>query len=136
MGNNMTTEKDPLDKLIVDENQSIDSDLLASLIEDFMQFTKDGEFIFTEKFFKESDWKKVLFFLLGRKVIFIKSLKDGFKEEIQPKDISDLLVIPPKSITRILSTELKGITKSTKGSHKIPNYNLHKCKEVLENKHK
>lgn len=122
----------PLDSLIVDEKEAIDTDLLASTIRGVIKFTKDGEIIFEKKFYELKGYKKILIYLLGRKVIIIKKLKESFSEEVTPKDIADILGIPPKSITKYASIELKGIIKSEKGKYKVPNYNLHKCSEVLK----
>jgi len=51
-------KKDALDKLIVNEKESADVDLLATLINGFLRFTKEGEIIFERQFFKQTDWKK------------------------------------------------------------------------------
>lgn len=124
---------DPLDKLIVDEEGAMDSSLLASLITGSIRLSKDGEIIFDRPFFKQNDWKKIMLYLLARKAIFIKKLKRDFQEDVKPKEISEILNIPKNSVTKFLSRDLKGITKSEKGAHKIPNYNLYKCEEVLKN---
>ena len=123
--------KNVLDKLIVDEDEDPNYDILASLIEKNLKFTKEGEFIYEKEFNKSQSWKKIMIYLLGRKVVFIKELKKDFKEQVTPKDISDEIGIPQKSVCKFLSTELKGITKSQNGSHFIPNYNLHKCEDLL-----
>ncbi len=125
---------DVLDKLIVDESASLDITLLASLVGSYLKFTKEGEIIFNKEFYKLKDWQKILILLSGRKVISIKKLKSEFKEEISPKEISTILGMPPKSIARCGSRELKGIIKSEKGKYKIPNYNLVKCEESLKKK--
>jgi len=125
---------DALDKLIVDEKETVDMDLLASIVRDFLKFTKEGEIFFEKNFFDLKDWQKLLIYLLGRKVVFVKNLKKDFKEEVSPSEIKELLKIPPKSTTKYASVELKGIIKSDKGNYKIPNFNLFKCQEVLKKK--
>lgn len=127
-------DKDPLEKFIVDERESLDLELLASLIDGFMKFTKEGEIIFEESFSKEKGYKKILLYLLGRKVISIKKLKKDFKEESKPAEIAQDIGVPQGSVTKGLSRDLKKITKSENGAHKIPPYNLYKCKEVLKKK--
>ncbi len=129
----MKIEKDPLDKLIVDEDENPNAELLAELVSPYFRFSKNsGEIIFNEEFYKLKDWQKVLIYLLGRKVIFIKKLQKDFNEKISPKEISECLNIPQKSITKYASKELKDIIKSEKGKYFVPNYNLYKCKEKLK----
>jgi len=124
--------KDPLDKFIIDEAETLDKELLANLMDSSFKLTKGGEFVFYKQFYKKPGWEKILRFLVGRKIILTKKLKKDFKEEIKPKEISETLGIPKKTVTKFLSNELKGLTKSEKGAHKIPNYNLHKCEEILK----
>ena len=125
--------EDPLDKLIIDENKNLDIALLASLVGGFLKFTREGEIVFEREFYKLRDWQKNLIYLLGRKIIFIKKLKQNFKEEIAPREISKILGIPATSITRCAIRELKGIIKSENGLYKIPNYTLYKCEEIFKN---
>jgi hypothetical protein len=125
---------DALDNLIVNESESLDLVLLASLVQNYLKFTKEGEMFFERDFYKLKDWQKVLIYLLGRKVILIKKLKKEFIEEVSPKEIEDLLGIKSKSITKYASVELKGILKSNKGEYRIPNYSLFKCEDILKKK--
>ena len=125
---------DALDKLIVDESASIDTNLLASLVSNYLKFTKEGEIIFEKDFYKLKDCRKILIYLLGRKIVFIKKLKQDFKEEVAPSEIEDQIGIPSKSITKYSSVELKGIIKSEKGKYRIPNFNLLKSEEFLKKK--
>jgi hypothetical protein len=126
-------EKDALDKLIVSESEVGNLDLLASLVKSYLQFIKEtGEIIPNKEFYKLKDWKKLLIYLLGRKVIFIKKLNKDFIEEVTPKEIEDIFGVKSKSITKYAAVELKGIIKSDKGKYKIPNYNLFKCEEILK----
>ena len=129
----MDKKKDLLDKLIVDEDENPNIELLVGLVSPYLRFDKkSGEIIFNEEFYKLKDWQKVLIYLLGRKVIFVKKLQKDFDEKITPKKISKILNIPQKSITRCACRELKGIIKSEKGKYLVPNYNLYKCKEKVK----
>ncbi|MCD6092453.1 MAG: hypothetical protein J7J38_00340, partial [Candidatus Aenigmarchaeota archaeon] len=117
------TEKDPLDKLIVDESENPNISLLAGLVSPYLRFDKkSGEIIFNEEFYKLKDWQKVLIYLLGRKVIFVKKLQKDFDEKITPKKISEILNIESKHIRTYASRELKGLIKSEKGKYSVPNY--------------
>ncbi len=123
---------DPLDKFIVNEDERPDIDLLVSIVDGYFRFTKNGHMLFEKNFHKLSESKKIMIFLLGRKIIKIKNLVPDFKEEIKPKEISDITGIKRKNVTSRLSTELSGITKSLTGAHYIPNYNLYKCEELMK----
>lgn len=126
-------EKDALDKLIIDEDENPDSGVLANLISKYLRFgKKSGEVIFNEEFSKLKDWQKILVYLLGRKGIVVKKLREKFSEKISPKDLSKEFGIPPKSISSYVSRELKGIIKAENGEYFIPNYNLYKCEEKLK----
>lgn len=76
--------------------------------------------------------EKVLIYLLGRKAIYIKKLKQGYKEETKAKEISETLNLSDSSVRKYLSVDLKGIVRSKKGSYDIPNFNLFKCEEVFK----
>jgi len=125
------TEKDALDKLILNEDENPNIDLLAEIILKYLRFTKHGEIIFEKDFYELKDWQKVLVYILGRKVIFIKKLQNDFDEKISYKEISKQLGLKESSVTKYASKELKGIIKSEKGKYFVPNYNLYKCKEKL-----
>jgi hypothetical protein len=125
--------KDALDKLIVDEEENPNVELLAELVLKFLKFDKKtGEIIFNKEFSKLKDGQKILIYLLGRKVIFIKKLQKNFDEKIAPKEITDAIGGNLAKNRVYLTRELKGILKSEKGKHFVPNYNLYKCKEKLE----
>jgi len=125
------TEKDALDKLVLDEDENPNIDLLAEIVSKYLRFTKSGEIIFEKEFYELKDWQKVLVYILGRKVIFIKKLQNDLDEKISYKEISKQLGLKESSVTKYASKELKSIIKSEKGKYFVPNYNLHKCKEKL-----
>jgi len=125
------TEKDALDKLIINEDESPNIDLVAKLISGKILLTRFGEIIFQKEFYKLKDSQKILVYLLGRKVILIKKLQENFDEAISYKEISRQLSIKESSVTKYASVDLKGIIKSEKGKYFLPNYNLYKCEERL-----
>ena len=122
---------DALDKLIVDEKESLDTELLAKLVQGYLRFTKEGEIIFEREFSNLKDYQKVMVYLLGRKVVFVKKLKQNFKEEVSYKDISKLFGIKEPSVRKYASLELKGIIRTKGGNYEIPNFNLSKCEGIL-----
>jgi len=125
--------KDPLDKLIVDkEANEVSLELLASILQSFVRFTKDGELLFEGEFYKLPGWKKIVIYLLSRKVISIKKLIEVFEEGAGSREISETIGVPQKSVSRELSTKLKTLARNENSKYQIPNYNLHKCSEMLK----
>lgn len=126
--------KNPLDEIIIDEDIKPDLNLLASILKGNLRITKNGEIIFEEKVRVGAAWKRELYYLLARKVIVIKKLKQ-IKEEVSNKEISEEAFIPPQTLSRFPTRELKPVLKKTKrGLYIIPNYNLLKSKRLLEGK--
>lgn len=125
--------EDPLDKLIVEKNANeISLELLASVLHNFVRFTKQGEIIFDGAFYKLPEWKKIVVYLLSRKVISIKKLIEPFEEGVGSGEISELTGVPQKAVSRDLSTKLKTVTRNESGKYKIPNYNIHQCAELFK----
>jgi hypothetical protein len=125
-------KRDPLDELIVDVNVKADSRLLAGILKDYIRITRTGEVLFENAFDKEKEWKKVMLFLLAKKVIALKKLDKDLVEETRPKDISEKTFVSSGTVRRSLKRELKNIVaKSGRGSYKIPNFNLRKCKLLI-----
>jgi hypothetical protein len=125
---------DALDELIVDTKARPDLDLLANILKDNIQLTTDGNLNFSEDFHKYPDWKKVMLYMLGRKAIVIKKLSKEIKEESMPAEIGKYILVSGDTVGKRIARELKRIVVKNKGGYFIPNYNLLKCKELLEKK--
>ncbi len=123
--------KDALDELIVDENQSIDTNLLASLLKDRLVPSKEGNISYNTSFYQFPEWKRMLLFILIRKAIVIKGLK-SIKEKATYKEVAEGAFIPITSVPRTHLRNLKGIVLKDKEGYFVPNYNLIKCKLKLE----
>ena len=121
---------DELDKLIVDE-ESIDKNGLVNLLFGKVKVNKNGEVILDEKVLLEAGPKKILYFLLGKKVAAMKITKDGLNEAVDRNEIANAVGVEPKSVSKYLGRELKGFVKSTAGNFSVANYNLSKCKGYL-----
>ncbi len=125
--------ENPLDKLIVEKDANdVSLEVLASILQGFVRFTKEGEFIFDGAFYKLPEWKKITIYLLSRKVISIKKLIAEFEEGVSSREISEVTGVRQSSVSRELSTKLKTLTRSENGKYKVPNYNIHKCSEMLK----
>jgi hypothetical protein len=126
------SELDALDKLIVDEGENPDINLLAELIMGKIMLTKSGGIIFEKEFYNLRDPQKILIYLLGRKAINLKRLTESFEEKITSKELSIELGIPYGSVSKYFSVDLKSIVKAKEGKYFVPNYNLFKCKEKMK----
>lgn len=133
MSKGKMNKQDALDKLIVDEDENPNINLLAEIVSEYLRFTNAGEIIFEKKFYSLKELQKFIIFLLGRKAISIKKLQKDFEEKVNSKDISQELGIKSATIRKYVSKDLKDLIKSDKGKYFIPNYNLYKCKEKLSN---
>jgi len=126
-------ENDELDSLIVKETDVIDKKLLASFLKNYVRITESGEFIFEEKFFLLDAKKKIVIFLLARKVMKIKNIGALDTEEVGPKEISDKSGIPFGTVGRTVRELVeKQIIKEREGKYFVPNFNLNKINSVLD----
>ena len=126
---------DPLDELIVDDMKSLDINLLANILKEHLTLTKNGEVNYRDSFHDYKQWKRMMVYLLARKAISIKKLKD-IKEKATYKEISDGALMPVDSIGRTSIDNLRGIVKKDEEGLYIPNYNLIRCKQILDGKQK
>jgi len=131
----MNEKRDPLDDIIVDEDQSMDRTLLAEMLKQEVKITKQGEICFDGKYHAYKQWEKIILYLLARKVRAIKKISNS-KEGASLKEIEEGTMIPSKSVSRAFNHNLKGILKKDKSFYSIPNYNLSRCKLILEGKEK
>ncbi|MBU1167542.1 hypothetical protein KKC60_04010 [Patescibacteria group bacterium] len=124
---------DPLDKLIVDEEKSPNLETLANSVNGYLRVSKQGTILYDKTFHKLPNNKKVLLYLLARKIISIKGLRENFTEGIKSNSIGEEIGVEYKDVRTYLSGHLKGVVKNDNGLWFIPNYNLHKCEEMMKN---
>ncbi|MBS3101361.1 hypothetical protein J4204_04450 [Candidatus Woesearchaeota archaeon] len=122
--------KDELDELIVDGGQGINTSLLAELLKGNLTLSKDGNINYEGLFYKLSERKRMLLYLLARKVIVDKKLKE-IREKADYKEIAEGAFISLKNIARIHLRDLRSVVSKDNEGYFILNYNLIKCKEIL-----
>jgi len=127
----MDNEKDELDELIVDENQVIDKGLLRDIIKPYLMITNEGGVIFKNPFDKQTGAKKILIYILARKVMKIKNVGNLKHENVNQKDISEKTNIADYNVRSYIATPLKGIVLRDENGYFIPNYNLIRVKNLL-----
>ena len=126
-----TEIKDALDELIVDVNQLVDISLLADLLRGNLTLSREGNINYENNFYNSPEWKRMVLYLLARKAIALKNLKN-IKEKALYKEVAEGAFIPATSVPRTHLKSLKGVVLKDKEGYFIPNYNLIKCKLKLE----
>jgi len=132
----MNEKKDPLDELIVNENMPVDKTLLADVLKGELTITKDGQVSYSDRFSSYKQWKRVMLYLLSRKVMVIKKIGGLTSEKASADELSKNALLPKSSIGRVLAENLRRIVISEKGKYHIPNYNLVRCKAILDGNQK
>jgi hypothetical protein len=127
----MSEKKDPLDELIVEEDKEVDKALLAELLRGKVEITASGKINLTEEVLNYPDWKKLLVYLLARKVVYAKKLIGGMKEGAMPADIGKAALMSNSTVAKRLGRELKSVVEKTSSGYVIPNYRLIKCRSLL-----
>lgn len=118
--------------MYADENAILDTTVVKEILSRYVQLTKGGGFIPNEEFHKLNNAPKIIVTMLCRKVAH---LKEGFPEEIAPKEVENLTGIKRGSVTATMpGLEKKGLAKSDNGKYWIPNYSISKLKAVFNGK--
>ena len=122
---------DVLDELIISNKKELDKELIANLLKNFIRITQDAEVSLEPDFFKLNNEKKVIVYLLSRKVM---KFKDIIKTEgVGQHQISRDINIPVGSTKTVINRITKSLLKKDEGGYVIPNYNLNKIKELFKN---
>lgn len=114
---------DPLEQLLVSENQTINKQDLATLLLPYATINKDTKnFEFTRNFGDLINVDKILIILSAIKA---RSLILGTEDKIAPSDIIKMQIAPVGSIKATLKflSDAKQI-KSEKGKYFLPNYKI------------
>lgn len=129
-------EKVDLDAFIV-KGDELDETLLAETVKPYLaRILPDGTPEYTQRFQGLSAARKLLASLLVQKIKFIKNVTNIESEEISIKNLinkKNNADISEESIKKSLNRELKSIIKKGENGYYVPNYNLQKAKEYLEN---
>jgi len=123
-------EKDELDTLVVDEDMYIDKGILANVLKDYLRITKSAQIIPEALFYELNNEKKVILYLLARKVMKIKGIVEV--EGVGPSQISKDIGLPVGSVKTVTYKIGKTLLKSEGGSYIVPNYNLKRVTELIK----
>jgi len=132
----MEKKKIDLDVFIV-KGDELDETLLAEIVHPFLiRILPDGVSEYTQKFATLNAGRKLLIEILVQKIKFFKKITGRKSEEVSIKELIDKkseLKINEESIKKSFNRELKNIVKKGEEGYYVPNYNLKKAKEYLEN---
>ena len=120
-----------IDKLFVDENQTTDSVLLVSVLENFVQLTTSGTIHFLPNFMKLGTTSKILVVLLAKKAMAMKI--SGYNESTSPKEVQQLTGLSVGSTNPSLrALAEKRLVISNNGAYNIPAFAMPSVKELLD----
>lgn len=126
--------KDPYEGIIV-SGDSLDRELLAKTVQPFIQIFVDGdqpEIVF--KTDKLTVRKKILVYLLGRKVLRDKGLlPDGEEEGLSPSQLEDGTHVKGNTLRPQLRTLLDArLVQKSDSRYFVPNYSLINVNKTLQ----
>lgn len=128
-GKTVSDNNDPLDDLFEDENEVIDRTVLASALQSYVTFTREGKLIPKEQFDALKNTKKILVLLLSKKAL---NLKLGTDEKTSPKELEEISGIPIGSIKpTVRQLVTKRLLRSENGTYWIPDYAVTKVNAFL-----
>jgi len=123
-------EKDELDEIFVDKNEPADKKILVEILKPFVTIDSEGVISFSTEYNKLKESKKVLVYLLCKKAMCLKGIKDIIEPSKESEVIGKAMVSKSTS-KNALYTLYKNLVKKDKDGYIIPNYNLLKTKTLL-----
>lgn len=128
----MVEEKDPLDDLFVSEDTAVNNELLKEMLIDYIQMTKEGKIFPLPMFNREKSEKKILLYLLSKKVLSLK-LED-VDEKTSPKEIQGFTGLPKGTVNPALrGLAGKRLVTAHSGKYYVPNFAVSQIKEEYWN---
>lgn len=105
---------------------------MRGILKDNVQFTKDGEILFGDKYNSLGTDEKIITILVSKRVL---NLTIGIPEKIGPKEIEELTGFPHGTVTTSLKRlGKKRVVKSDSGKYWVPNYAISKIGEIFDGK--
>jgi hypothetical protein len=115
--------KNPLEELLLDENQNLDLSRLAQVLKPFTRIDKSSHAIqFLQPFYEQKNENKILILLATSKAR--KELL-GDEEKMSQSDIISLEIMPEGSVKATLKKLYDGKNiKAEKSKYYLPNYQI------------
>jgi hypothetical protein len=129
----MNEEKDILDEIFVDKNEPVDKKVLVDILSGYVTLDKEGIINFSEEYEELVGYKKVLIYICSKKAMVLKNI-EGIKESASQSEVSEKAHVTLDIARNTMHKKYKKLLKKEGEGYIIPNYNLRKVKEILENK--
>lgn len=123
-------EKDELDEIFVDKNEPADKKILVEILKPFVTIDSEGVISFSADYNKLNESKKVLVYLLCKKAMCLKGIKD-IMEPSKESEVIEKAMVSKSTAKNALYTLYKNLVKKDGNGYIIPNYNLLKTKNLL-----
>lgn len=125
--------ENPFEKFIVDENTPLDRELVAEIVEPFLESIGKNKVIrYKDRFESSSFWIKIGIYLCIRKIMVESEIIN--EEKVGPKEISEDTGINYGTVRDISRDKiLKKFVSKEESKYYIRNHDLKKFKKLLEN---
>jgi len=123
--------EDPLNEIFVDKNEPVDKKLLAEILKNFVRIDKEGIFNFSENYENLVGHKKVLIYFCCKKAMVLKGVKN-IREPASQSEVSRNAHVSLDVARNAIHRKYKKLLNKEEKGYIIPNYNLKKIKEILE----
>lgn len=125
------TQGDPLARLVKREEELLDRELLAEVLEGFVYVDREREKVFlTKEGMGRTAREKILLYLLGRKAL--KALGGAEAEAVAPKDMEGPMGLKGATLRpRLKSLYDAGVLARDEKGYYVPVYNLQTAADIL-----
>jgi len=128
-------QSNPLDELFTDSESQIEPAVMAALLKPFIRINRDTQrVIFTPAGMKLTANKKIILFILARKIMFMRGINPS--ETVAPKEVKAELGknIPSGTIDAALKRlSENGPIKGLDGRYFIPDFNFPQVEDMFSN---
>lgn len=125
------TEKDPLDDLIVNEEEVVNKKVLKDILSNYAEISSIGKFLPKTNYHNLTEANKLVVYLLVNKVRVMKNIAGQKEEAVSSKKITEESGITQKHVSKYVD-RLNGIVRREKNLYFIPNYNLSRLDFLME----
>src|SRR3989344_197722 len=125
-------KQDELDEIFVDKNEPADKRLVVEILKHYVTIDLIGNISFSENFEKINNQHKALIYLISKKAMILKGIK-SITEPSKIPEVSKGAFISKSDVKNALCTNYKKLVLKEKEGYVIPNHNLKKIKNLIEN---
>ena len=129
----MEENEDVLDEIFVDRNEPVNKKILVEILKRFVTIDQEGILNFSDKYDALIGHKKVLVYFCAKKAMVLKAI-EGIKEFSSQSEVSEKAHVTLDVARNAIHKKYKKLLKKEGEGYIVPNYNLKKVKEILEEK--